>query len=145
MWAHIPWRGRAAPALRAEVQRRRQQLGWEHTIGHDPGGAVDVVDEEVEGGEPLNQPARDPFPLLGRYHTRNYVEEPRLVDVACFGVNGEGDAHRTDCQFCRLLSSGEFAPQGHQVAHHAVTGMPRAPIEKQLVPTPLALVALPHG
>ena len=51
----MAWR---TPALRAEVQRRGQHLGRDHSISHDPGRAVDVVNEKVEGGEPLDEPAR---------------------------------------------------------------------------------------
>ena len=114
-------------ALGAEVDRRGQHLGREHPVGHDLGGAVQVVDEKVEGGEPLDEPARDPLPLLGRDHAGDHVERPGPVDVGRLGVNGEGDAHRPDSQLGRLLAPRELIAERPQITHHPVAGLAGRP------------------
>ncbi len=138
--------GRSHPvALGAVVHRRSQHLGREHTIGHDPGGAVQVADEQVEGGEPLDEPRREALPLLGRDHPRNDVEGPVPVDVGGLAVHGEGDTHRADGQLRRLLAPGELVAQRHEVTHHPFTGWAWVPVDQQLVPASRALVAVPHA
>ena len=55
-----------ALALRTVVGRVVEQLAGEHAVGDDPLVVVDVVDEAVEGDEPLDQAALDARPLAPR-------------------------------------------------------------------------------
>ena len=119
-----------ALALGPVVDRRGQELGREHAVGHHPGRPVKVGDEEVEGRQALDEPPRDPLPLLGGYHTRDHVEGPGLVDIGGFGIHGEGDPHRPDSQFGCLLARHQPGPERHQVTHHPVAGMTGLTVEQ---------------
>ena len=130
-------------ALGEVVHRRRQDLVREDAIGNDLGVAVEVVDEKVERGQPLDEAVRYLRPLLGRDHAWDHVEGPGLVDVGRFAVHREGDAHRPDSEIGRRLPPSQLIAEQTQVTHHPVAGITRPPVDQQLVPAPWAFVPVP--
>ena len=55
-----------AAHLAAEVPAAVDQLARHDAVGEDPALVVDVLEEQVERGDPLRQPALDRVPLGGR-------------------------------------------------------------------------------
>ncbi len=108
MWAHTPNFGMNAAALRPEVGRVGEQLGGEHAVGDDLLFVVDVVDEAVEGDEPLHESALHERPLVAGDHPGDDVERPGAIDVLAVGVHGERDAHRQDLDLGDALELGQF-------------------------------------
>ena len=94
-------------ALGAEVPRAEHDLG-----GHQPGIedallAVDIGDEVVQRGQPLQQPGLDPVPLAAGDDARDHVEGPRTVDADAVAVDGEGHPGGVDLDAGRSLAVGE--------------------------------------
>jgi hypothetical protein len=109
-----------ADALAAEVRGSGDQLGGDHSGADRPLLVVDVVDEQVEGVEPLDEPGLDQVPLLGRHDPGDDVEGPRPVHPGTPLVDGEGDPDGPHLTIGRRLALGEglgaevgkAAPQG---------------------------------
>jgi hypothetical protein len=109
--AHVrphPELGAHAPALGAEVGRAGQQLGREHAVGHDVLVVVHVVDELVEGRQPLDEAGLDAAPLGGVDDPGDDVEGPGPVDAPAVRVDGEGHAHGQDVQVGVVLAGLEL-------------------------------------
>ena len=70
---------------------------------------VAVVDEQVEGGQPLDQAGFDDLPLVAGDDPRDDVERPRSVDPHPFVVDGEGDADGPDLAVGGHLALGQGA------------------------------------
>ncbi len=108
-----------AAALLPVVRRSGEQLDREHTVGDDPLIVVDVVDETVEGDQPLDEATFDDGPLVAGDDAWDEVERPGTVEVGAVGVHRERDAHRQDLdlgdplQLGQLLGS-EPVEHGHQ-------------------------------
>ena len=71
----------------AEHLRAVDQLSVDDLLFEDPLFVVDVLTEQVEGGDPLDEAALDVGPLVGRDDAGDQVEREDLV-----GVDREGDA-----------------------------------------------------
>ena len=120
MWAQMP-PGGSTPT------HSRRKLGEPETssAGTTPGAdrplvVVDVVDEQVEGVQPLHQARLDHLPLGRRDHPRDDVEGPRPVDAGAVVVDREGHPERPHLPVGGVLALdqrlgaqfGEVAPQG---------------------------------
>ncbi len=138
--------GRVHPhALPSEVGRAGHQLGGDHPGAHRPLVVVDVVDEQVEGVQPLDQSRLDRVPLIGGHHPGDDVEGPGAVDARRPLVDREGHPDGPHLAVGGLLALGqglgtelgEVAPQGlglrtglADLRHHLVielTGVVRRP------------------
>ena len=97
-----------AAALRAVVRRAGEQFDREHTVGDHPLLVVDVVDEPVQGDQPLDETALDDRPLVTGDHAGDEIERPGAVEVGAVGVHGERDAHREDLDLGDALEFGQF-------------------------------------
>ncbi len=74
-----------------EVGVAEDQIGRNDTVPEDLLLVVEVVEQEVESGHPLDDPAFDMLPLRGGYYARDGVERQDAVDRAGVGIDGEGD------------------------------------------------------
>ena len=61
-------------------------------VAQDALVVVDVVEEEVERGDALAQPALDVLPLGARDDARDQVEREDALEPLLLAVDGEGDA-----------------------------------------------------
>ncbi len=127
-----------ATALLAEVRRVLEQLAREHPGGDDPLLVVDVVDEHVEGTQPLNQPLLDPAPLLTGDEPRDDVERPCPVDVLALRVDGERDPHGEDLEVGHPLALAQLVDAEPVEELHQIAGdRARSPVVlEQLVHEP---------
>ena len=104
-----PKTGRDATALLPEILRPFQDLERKHPVLDDPLRVIQVVDEEVQGGQPLLEARLDALPFRARDHARHDVERPGSVDVRPVAVDGEGDAHGHDRGIDRVAPRRERA------------------------------------
>ena len=80
-----------ADALAAIARGPEDQLGRDDPVREDQPVVVDVVDEQVQGPDPLLQPALDPVPLVGGDQPGDRVERDDPLDPLVAAVDGEGD------------------------------------------------------
>ena len=78
-------------------------------VGDDQPAVVDVVDEEVQGPDPLLEAGLDAGPFTGLDHPRHDVEGPDLLGALLVAVDVEGDAHREQRLLGGPLPRGEIA------------------------------------
>src|SRR5262249_32249077 len=80
--------------LRAEVLGGGDDVVWEYSVPDYPLLVIDIVDEQVQSGDPLPEALLDPRPLLAADGARNDVQRPGPIDGALLlVVHGEGDTH----------------------------------------------------
>ena len=102
---------------------------------------IDIVEQQVEGGDPLNDAAFYLPPFIGRQHPRDRVEGQDAVDRAALRVEREGDA-----VIIKRLRGGGGAPleigERQMVEPLAQGGCCRA--TQHLAIEPLRIVAVEH-
>ena len=69
---------------------------------------VNVLDEFIEGEDPLLQPAFDLLPVVGGNDAGNNVEGKDFLHTFVATVNIEGNAHFKEQGFGRLLAQGQI-------------------------------------
>ena len=117
-----------AHALPAEVGGAGDQLGGDDPRAHRPLVVVDVVDEQVEGVEPLDQARLDQVPLVGRHDPGDDVEGPGPVHARRAFVDGEGDADGPHLPVGGVLALGQrLGPEGGEVAPQGLGRRPGVP------------------
>jgi len=102
---------------------------------------IDVVEQEIERGDPLDNAALDLPPFLGRQHPRDRIEGQDAVDCAVRRIEREGDAVIVE----RLFGGGGAPPEirDRQMAEPlAQFGRRRAALH--LAIEPLRVVAVEH-
>ena len=77
---------------RAVVGVAQHQVARQHAVTQDALAVIKVVQEQVDGGDPLDHPALDMCPLGRRDNARNDVEGKDTVDRILLRIDGEGDA-----------------------------------------------------
>ena len=87
MWAQTPTGRVGAHALGAEVRRAVHQLGRDDAVLDDALVVVEVVDEQVEGAEPLDEAGLESVPLVGGDDPGDDVERPGPVDARVVAVD----------------------------------------------------------
>ena len=92
-----------------EIRGRRDDILGNDAVGDNPPIVIEVVDEMVERVEPLDQPALDSRPFGSFDRARNDIERPCAIDILSFRVDGEGNAHFSDCALGVGLSFGKLA------------------------------------
>jgi hypothetical protein len=85
-------RGHHAAQLALVLLAREHEVGGEHAIGQAALVAVDVEQEQVQGGDALDEAVLDAAPLVGRDDARHEVEREDALQPLGFAVHGEGDA-----------------------------------------------------
>ena len=98
-----------ADACSKEVRGRRDDVLRHDAVGDNPPVVIEVVDEMVERGEPLDEAALDSRPFASLDRARNDVERPCAIDVLSFRVDGEGNAHFSDRALGVALPLGKLA------------------------------------
>ncbi len=88
--AHVARRTHAAK-LREPALRREDQIRRHLAVGEDALVAVQVVEEELEGAHPLDEPALQGRPVGRRDHPRDQAEREDLLGAPLVGVDREGD------------------------------------------------------
>jgi len=133
-----------AGARSAEALARIDQPIGHHAVGHDPAPVVDVVDEQVEGVDPLLQPALDGRPLGRVDDPRHDVERPDLLRPGLVAVDVERDPHREQRLVGRPLPRGELtAGKRGQPPHELLGAGPwPEPVVEELVVETVGLVRL---
>ena len=81
-----------AAHLRAIVLVAQDQLGRNHAVAEDLLVVIDVLQEEVDGGDPLGDAGLDGPPVLLGDDPRDHVERQDAVDGVLLAVDREGDA-----------------------------------------------------
>jgi len=87
-----PARDLEAHHLPPEVAGREHELRVHLALAQDALRAVHVGQEEIQGGDPLHEPAFEPLPLPARHHARHEVEGEDPLRALGLAVDGEGDA-----------------------------------------------------
>ena len=107
-------RGLDAAHFDAVLRAAAHQIQGRHAIGQDPARAVHVGQEQIQGLEPLLQPALDEVPLRGRDQPGQKIDwnDPLLGPL--FAVHGEGDPLMQE----RTL--GQFLHRGDVLGRHPV-------------------------
>jgi hypothetical protein len=102
--------GRVQPdALGPEAGGRRDDLSGDDAVLDDLLFVVDVIDKEVERGDPLAQPALDDLPLRSGHDARQQIEREDALGAGAVAVDVEGDAHVEQCALGRTLALQELA------------------------------------
>ena len=122
MWAQTPPGGSTPTHSRRKFGDPATSSDGDHPGAHRALVVVDVVDEQVEGVEPLDQPGLDGLPLVGRHDPGDDVEGPGPVDSGRAFVDGEGHPDGPHLAVGGLLplgqrlraELGEVAPQGRR-------------------------------
>ncbi|VDC49472.1 hypothetical protein BREV_BREV_03595 [Brevundimonas mediterranea] len=79
------------------------RIGQDQVGGHDPGAdtvlrPVDVLQEGVDGGDPLLQPLLQPAPFVGADDARDDIERDQPLVGFLVAIDGEGHAHPAEEQ-----------------------------------------------
>ena len=82
---------------------------------------VQVVEEPVEGGDPLDEPLLDVGPLVGRDDARHQVHRERPLDALALAVDGEGDAGLAEGGVAHPLPLGQLV--GREPAEEVDQGL----------------------
>ena len=93
-----------APVVAAAVD----QLARHDAFREDPALVVDVLEEQVDRGQPLRQPALERLPLGGRDDARQQVVGKDALGALVVAVDREGDALGEE-RACRLRSGAAAA------------------------------------
>ena len=104
-----PLRGDHAQEGALELHARVDQLRGQQAIFEAALLAVDVADEEVQGGDALHQPALDALPFRVGDHPRHEVEGEDALDALLGAVDGEGDALVDEREFLQALAAVQLA------------------------------------
>ena len=105
---HAPRRGEAGAGAAETLPRIDEPVGND-AVFDDPALVVNVVDEQVEGVDPLLEPALDRRPFVGIDHPRHDVKRPDLFRPGLVAVDVERDPHREERLVGGPLPGGEFA------------------------------------
>jgi hypothetical protein len=104
---------------------------------------IQIVQEQIEGLDPLLHARLDDLPVLGREHARNHVERQDAVDRVAIGVDRERDA-----EIEQLIGGGLGAPPqlpqihpGEARAHALGMRCGRARAAVEFAPEPVVIVA----
>ncbi len=99
---------RRAHELAAEEGALVDQPRVDHAVAEDELLVVDVLEEQVERGEPLHQALLDVLPLVGRDDARHRVHRPDALDAFFLAVDGEADAVLEHRQVGHRLAAAEL-------------------------------------
>jgi len=121
--------------LRAVVGGPEDDLGRDHAVLDDALLMIDVIEEEVQGGDALDQPRLDMLPLGRRDDAREGVEGEDSLRALFVAVDREGDALLEEQQLeaAELLAELVVPETGEFVGHAAVVGPDAATLVDQLV------------
>ena len=81
-----------AHELRAEMFRALDHLARHDALLHDPLLVIEVVQEHIQRGDALHQPALDVLPLGARDDARDGIEGHDPLRALVVAIDGEGDA-----------------------------------------------------
>ena len=96
-------------ALFEIARSREQQLRRHDTVFDDPLIVVDVINEKVQRGDALLQPAFDHRELGPIDDARHDIERPNFFGPRRVAIDGERDAHVQQSQVRRLLPPDQLA------------------------------------
>ena len=82
-----------AVALFPVGHRGENHLGGNHSVAQDLLVVIDIVDEGVEGVDPLLETALDVVPLGGGHDSRDQIEREDALGSRGVSIDVEGDAH----------------------------------------------------
>ena len=105
---HAPRRRQPGTRPAKALPRVDEPVGYD-AILDDPALVVDIVDEQVEGVDPLLQAALDRRPLGGVDDPRHDVERPDLLRPRLVAVDVERDPHREERLVGSPLPGGKLA------------------------------------
>ena len=105
---HAPRRRQTGTRPAKALPRVDEPVGYD-AILDDPAPVVDIVDEQVEGVDPLLQAALDRRPLGGVDDPRHDVERPDLLRPRLVAVDVERDPHREERLVGGPLPGGKLA------------------------------------
>ncbi len=122
-------------AHRPECRRAFDQFGGDYLVANDPLLVVDIAQEQIEGRDPLAQPAVDGPPLFSGDDSREDIEGPHLLGAVRMPVNGKRDPKSPQHGLGGRLLPGEVA---FGESHHLVSDAPeirpgKAVLTEQLV------------
>ena len=109
MWAQMPPGGSTPTHSRRKLGEPVTRSAGHHALAHRPLVVVAVVDEQVEGGQALDEAGLDDLPLVAGDDPRDDVERPRPVDADPLVVDGEGHADGPDLAVGGHLALGQGA------------------------------------
>ena len=81
----------------AVVPAALHQVSRHDTLAKDLRVVIDVLEKQVDGGEPLREPSFESAPLGRRDDARHQVERKDALDTLMVPVDREGDALRQKC------------------------------------------------
>ena len=118
--------------LRPVIGVAIDQFGGDDAVFHDMAGAVNVAQEEVEGGDALDAGALQQIPFAGGDDARDTVERQDAVDRGGVRIDREGDAEIDQLGFRRRGAGAQGVepdaaesldqPFGHRPGIHALAG-----------------------
>ena len=94
--------------LRAEVMVSFDQIPRDHPVLQDLLVVIDVVQEQVQRGDPLRDACLQMLPFRCGDHPRDDVERQDAVDGVLVGIDDEGDAEIVKLPLRILRASAQF-------------------------------------
>ena len=98
-----------ANALRSEIHRFLEYLRRKNFVFDDLLIMVQIINEHVQGLNPLLESGLGFLPLAKRDNARHYIERPGTINHGAFGINGKGNTHQLNCNFGCSLVLVDFA------------------------------------
>jgi hypothetical protein len=97
-----------------------------YAVGQHLAGAVDVLQEQVEGGDALGQAALEDAPLGGGDDARDQIVGKDLLGALAAAVDGEGDALVQEREIGGRLALAHLArPHGLEAIEQGLVLRPR--------------------
>ena len=90
-------------------------------VAEDELVVVNVLEKQVQRGQPLDQPAFEVFPLRGGDDARHRVHRPDPFDAFFLAVDGEADAVLAHGQVGHRLAAAELL--GGETLQAAIEGL----------------------
>jgi hypothetical protein len=122
---------------RHDERARHDAVGDRRRLAH-----VEVVEELVEGGDPLDEALLDRRPLVRRDDAGHQIHRPHALDPSGLAVNVEGDAERAEDRIAEALAAPElFDRDRAQARDESAVRRPNFAVRREdLVEEPLALI-----
>ncbi len=134
-------RDRDAAHARAVVRVAEDQIGGKNAVFQDLLVVIEVIEQQVQRGHPLNDAGLDVAPFLGRDQAGDRIERQDPVDRAGLRVDRKGDPVIIE----RLLG-GDGAPAevGYREPAQTLAQPRRRSAAQHLAIEPLRVVAVEH-
>jgi hypothetical protein len=125
------------------VGRRDQPVGHDAVLDHGPLADVEVVEEAVERGDPLDQTGLDERPLVGWDDPGQEVHREGALGALVVAVDGERDALGPEAVVAQALPPGQLGrgQPGQPGDEGLVVGAHHVGLGEDLIEEPVRVVA----